>query len=110
LIEYVIDVDRPNGNAQAERIIRQVGPGVADKIRFSSNQPDTAIEFAGNTPFDPNDPNAPQTGKSFKIGQGPSAEFEVKGPLTHFKCGHENSPGVFTPWGGDGGGTPPNRG
>jgi hypothetical protein len=107
VIEYMINVDVPNGNAIVNRVIVQFGPGIADKIRFRSNQSDTAIEFVGDCPFDANDPQAPQKNKSFLVSKGPTAAFEVKGALTHFRCGHEKSPGVFIPWGGGGGGTPP---
>jgi hypothetical protein len=112
VIEYKIIVDRPNGNANVLCLIPAFGGGGPDKIRFSSNQDDTAIEFVlDESPFNPEDKAAPKTGETFDVGRD-KGPFEVTRPLSQsirFNCGHRVN-GTFTPWGGSGFGTPPNKG
>jgi hypothetical protein len=131
LIEYDIQYDKKTRTSKVKCRILEVG--VPDKIRFKSNDPKTAIQYKGGTPFDYRDPTAPQPDKAFSVGKK-TKEFEVVKHLTRekrlrFKCGegvpiaagelyHEVAQGGGTttingskiklrPWKGAGGGTPP---
>ena len=133
LIEYNIQYNRKTEMTKVTcRILAVGGPG-PDKIRFTSNDSKTAIQYKGGTPFDHRDPTAPQPDKVFSVGKK-TKEFEVVRSLTrenrlHFKCG-EAVPAAakrasraivggygsgttngaalkFKAWKGSGGGTPP---
>jgi hypothetical protein len=89
LFEYKIQYDDKNDKTTVTcRVLSVGGP---DKIRFKSNYSNTAIQYVGGTPFDPNDPSVPQADQPFIVGKQ-TKEFEVKKYLTrekrlHFKCG-----------------------
>src|SRR5215471_17213467 len=109
VIEYIINVDRPNGNAIVTHVIAEYGPAIDDQIRFSSNQPDTAIMFVGDSPFNPKDETAPRANTTFRVGTSRTKAFKVDKVLTseqsiRFNCGHvkEADPEAFIPWGGGG--------
>jgi len=95
LFEYNIQYDdKDEKTTVACRVLSVGGP---DKIRFKSNYSNTAIQYVGGTPFDPDDPEVPQADQAFNVGKQ-TKEFEVKKPLNrdkrlHFKCGE----GVHAP-------------
>jgi hypothetical protein len=96
----VFDIQITSGNANVTGTYTSaLKPG--DKVRFTSNREDTAIEFDRDSPFE-----HPAAGVPFPVGRE-SAELTVKNghqAHCHFRCGHM-VPG-FVPWGGGGSHTP----
>jgi len=89
LIEYDIQYDEKTETSKV--ICRILAVGESDKIRFKSNDPNTAIEYEGEAPFDHDDPQAPQPDQVFKVGKE-TKQFDVVRSITieeplHFKCG-----------------------
>ena len=132
LLEYNIQYDDKTETSKVTCRLLAVGGQGPDKIRFKSNDPNTAIQYVGSSPFDPRDPNAPQPDKVFRVGKK-TKDLEVVKLVTReerlrFKCGEAVSvPAKMTfgttvggksaptndstiklkAWKGGGGGTPP---
>ncbi len=98
LIEYDIQVGKNKKTKVTYRIV-QVDKG--DRIRYKSNNAETAIKYVKGSPF--KGPGTPQAGKPFPVGKTTTTAFEVaktvkeQSPI-HFDCGSLNGYSGKGPW------------